>query len=77
MTAKKATALLGIAVVAAVAVLYVRSWTNPFVLDDVAKIEANPDLRLPFSLRNFVAPYSGEGGEARNDPSRPLAFMVY
>lgn len=77
MTAKKATVLLGIAVIAAVAVLYVRSWTNPFVLDDVAKIEANPDLRLPFSLRNFVAPYSGEGGEARNDPSRPLTFMVY
>lgn len=57
--------------------LYIPSWTNPFVLDDIAKIESNPDLRLPWSLGLFLYPYTKNAGELRNDPSRPLTFMVY
>jgi tetratricopeptide (TPR) repeat protein len=57
--------------------LFVPTWKNPFVLDDIQKIEANPDMRLPFSLHNFVYPYSENATEFRNDPSRPLPFMVY
>lgn len=77
MSVRNATVLLVIAVIAAVVLLYFPSWTNPFVLDDVEKIESNPDLHSPFELRHFFAPYTGEEGAARNDPSRPLTFMVY
>lgn len=74
---KRAAFLCAAAIVAACVLLYSPSWTNPFVLDDVAKIESNPDMPLPFSFRHFFYPYSESPGEARNDPSRPLTFTVF
>jgi tetratricopeptide (TPR) repeat protein len=74
---KAAAALCASAVGVFCVLLYIPSWTNPFVLDDVAKIETNPDLRLPWSLGLFFYPYTKNAGEFRNDPSRPLTFMVY
>jgi tetratricopeptide (TPR) repeat protein len=71
------TALLAAGVFAAAVLLFIPSWKNPFILDDVAKIEANPDMRLPFSLRHFFYPYSENSGEFRNDPARPITFMVF
>jgi Flp pilus assembly protein TadD len=57
--------------------LFVPTWKNPFVLDDILKIESNPDMRLPFRLHNFVYPYSDNTTGLRNEPSRPLTYMVY
>ena len=74
---KAAAALCATAAGFICVLLYIPSWTNPFVLDDIAKIEANPDLRLPWSLGLFLYPYAKNAGESRNDPSRPLTFMVY
>lgn len=74
---KRAAFLCALAIIAACVLLYWPSWTNPFVLDDVAKIESNPDMPLPFSFRHFFYPYAENSGEARNDPSRPLTYMVY
>jgi hypothetical protein len=71
------TVLLAAGIVAAAVLLFFPAWENPFVLDDVAKIEANPDMRLPFGFRHFFYPYSENSGEFRNDPSRPVTFMVY
>ena len=71
------TVLLAAGIIAAAVLLYFPAWENPFVLDDVAKIEANPDMRLPFGFRHFFYPYSENSGEFRNDPSRPLTSMVF
>lgn len=71
------TVLLAAVIFAAAVLLFIPSWKNPFVLDDVAKIEANPDMRLPFGFRHFIYPYSENSGEFRNDPSRPVTFMVF
>lgn len=57
--------------------LFFPTWKGPFVLDDLQKIEANPDMRVPFSLRNFVYPYAENATDLRNDPSRPFTYMVY
>jgi len=71
------TVLLAAGILAAAVLLFFPAWENPFVLDDVAKIEANPDMRLPFGFRHFFYPYSENSGEFRNDPSRPVTFMVF
>jgi tetratricopeptide (TPR) repeat protein len=71
------TVLLAAGIFAAAVLLFFPARENPFVLDDVAKIEANPDMRLPFGFRHFFYPYSENSGEFRNDPSRPLTFMVF
>ena len=71
------TALFAAGIFAVAVLLFIPSWKNPFVLDDLAKIEANPDMRLPFSVHHFFYPYSENSGEFRNDPSRPLTFMVF
>ncbi len=51
---------------------------NPWVLDDVAKIVENPDLRdlgrLPATL---IYPYTEHQLLNRNDPSRPVVFATY
>lgn len=65
------------AIIAATFLLYLPSWQNPFVFDDMAKIEENTDLRAPFKLRNFIYPYSEINTHVRNDPSRPLTFIAY
>jgi tetratricopeptide (TPR) repeat protein len=57
--------------------LYQVSWSNVFVLDDLTKIQENSDLRIPFEWHNFVYPYGENKMHFRNDPSRPLTFMIY
>jgi Tfp pilus assembly protein PilF len=52
-------------------------WSSPYVLDDLTKIEQNMDLRVPFSLHSFIYPYAEASMHFRNDPSRPLTYMVY
>lgn len=48
------------------------------MLDDLAKIQENPDLRVTeFSLQNFIFSYSHDRTFLRNDPSRPLVYIVY
>ncbi len=69
--------LVSAVIFAAAMFLFLPTWNNPFVLDDVQKIEKNPDLAVPFALKFFVYPYSGTNTEFRNDPSRPLTFMLY
>jgi protein O-mannosyl-transferase len=58
-------------------VLYQECWDNPFVLDDLTKIHQNTDLRGPFSLHSFVYNYGANKMHFRNDPSRPLVYMLY
>lgn len=54
------------------------SLSGAFVLDDGSKIVENTDIRqlreLPSKL---VYPYQGHAALERNDPSRPLVFLVY
>lgn len=58
--------------------LYQNCWDNPFVLDDLTKIMQNPDLEVTtFSFTNFMFPYPESTTQLRNDPSRPLTYMVY
>jgi cytochrome c-type biogenesis protein CcmH/NrfG len=58
--------------------LFHKSWNHPFVLDDVAKVEMNPDLRAPgLNLASFFQGYSQVDTHSRNDPSRPLTFFLY
>ena len=56
---------------AAAVLLFFPAWENPFVLDDVAKIEANPDMRLPFGFRHFFYPYSENSGNSATTPRDP------
>ncbi|MBS1985166.1 MAG: tetratricopeptide repeat protein [Bdellovibrionales bacterium] len=72
---------LGIVAVAAVGVFFVLfGWglNHPFLLDDLTKIVENPDIR---SLANIPAklvyPYHVYQVLQRNDPSRPLVFLLY
>ena len=71
------TVLLAAVVFASAVLLFIPSWNNPFVFDDLVKIEANPDMRLPFGLHHFFYPYSENSSGFRNDPSRPVTFMVF
>lgn len=57
--------------------LYQTCWDNPFVLDDLTKIYQNTDLQVPFRLENFIYPYANNKMYFRNDPSRPLTYMLY
>ena len=54
------------------------SLSGAFVLDDGSKIVENTDIRqlreLPSKL---IYPYQGHAVLERNDPSRPLVFLVY
>lgn len=62
---------------AAVAVLW-PSLGNPFVLDDVVKIVDNPDIRHLSNIPSrLVYPYAANPVWERNDPSRPLVFLVW
>ena len=63
---------------AATFALYVNCWDNPFVLDDLTKIQQNPDLQVTsFNLSNFIFSYPETTTQLRNDPSRPLPYIVF
>src|SRR5437868_2974593 len=71
-------AILSILIIFAAAIaLYAPSWSNPFVLDDMTKIQENSDLKVPFRIESFIYPYADNKMHFRNDPSRPLTYMTY
>jgi tetratricopeptide (TPR) repeat protein len=56
---------------------FCKSWSNPFVFDDIIKIQENADLKPGVDLwRTLVYPYDGGVSGLRNDPSRPLVTVV-
>lgn len=58
--------------------LFANSWSNPFILDDIVKIVNNGDLRNIERLGDtLVYPYGPVPTRNRNDPSRPLVYLVY
>lgn len=58
--------------------LFYSGVSNPFVLDDVAKIRDNPDLRVSsVGLSSFLFKYSNEHTHFENDPSRPVTYLLY
>lgn len=58
---------------------YSFSWNNPFVFDDVIKLQENADLKPGSSIiETLLYPYTQNATNMlRNDPSRPLTFLVY
>ncbi|MBI4317443.1 MAG: tetratricopeptide repeat protein [Chloroflexi bacterium] len=70
-------ALLFLVVLVAL-LLSVNSLSNPFILDDSAKIVGNNDIRnLDELAGKLVYPYQANQILERNDPSRPLVFLLY
>jgi tetratricopeptide (TPR) repeat protein len=60
--------------------LYGKTLHAPFVLDDVHKIQTNPDIRVERLSQVFsklVYPYAENPSFVRNDPSRPVTFLTY
>jgi tetratricopeptide (TPR) repeat protein len=60
--------------------LYGKTLHAPFVLDDVHKIQTNPDIRIERLSEVFsrlVYPYAENPSFVRNDPSRPVTFLTY
>jgi len=55
------------------------SWRNPFVFDDILKIQENADLKPGSSItETLLYPYTENTTQLlRNDPSRPLTFLIY
>jgi Flp pilus assembly protein TadD len=50
----------------------------PFLLDDHSKIVLNPDIRSLQGLwSKLIYPYGPAPVSTRNDPSRPLVYLVY
>jgi hypothetical protein len=59
-------------------VLFGPSWSNPFVFDDIIKIQENSDLKTEVSiLKTLIYPYQKNTTHLRNDPSRPLVYIIY
>lgn len=58
---------------------YSLSWNNPFIFDDIIKIQENADLKSGASIIDtLIYPYTQHSPNLmRNDPSRPLTFLVY
>lgn len=58
---------------------YSTSWNNPFVFDDIVKIQENADLKSGASIsETLLYPYTQHSPSLmRNDPSRPLTFLIY
>lgn len=51
---------------------------SSFIFDDIAKIRDNPDLRISrVDWNDFLHDYSEKRIVNRNDPSRPLTFLLY
>ncbi|MBS1971247.1 MAG: tetratricopeptide repeat protein [Bdellovibrionales bacterium] len=55
------------------------SWSNPFVFDDILKLQENSDLKPGSSIaETLLYPYTQNATNLlRNDPSRPLTFLIY
>lgn len=55
------------------------SWQNPFIFDDIVKIQENSDLKPGSSItETLLYPYQKNATNLlRNDPSRPLTFLTY
>jgi tetratricopeptide (TPR) repeat protein len=61
-------------------VLYGKTLHTPFILDDVHKIQTNPDIRIDHlsqALNKLIYPYALNPSFVRNDPSRPVTFLTY
>lgn len=69
--------LVGLLVLAVV-VVTLNALRSPFLLDDVTKIIENTDLRTLANIPGrLVYPYHEFQVIQRNDPSRPLVFLIY
>ena len=56
----------------------INSIHNPFILDDLSKIDGNPDIRSLTQLpAKLIYPYASHQILERNDPSRPVVFTLY
>jgi hypothetical protein len=66
--------LLGIATIG----LFANSWSNPFILDDLVKVVNNGDIRNIDRIGDtLVYPYGPTPTRNRNDPSRPVVYLIY
>lgn len=75
---KRAWWLAALGVVAATLALAWNGLGNPFLLDDVTKIIENPDIRRLANLpEKLLYPYHAYQVYQRNDPSRPLVYLIY
>ncbi|MBN1383694.1 MAG: hypothetical protein JW983_02270, partial [Elusimicrobia bacterium] len=62
----------------ATTVVYYNSLHVPFLLDDIAKIVNNPDIKNLSNLKTkLIYPYSKNKVYERNDPSRPVVYFTY
>jgi protein O-mannosyl-transferase len=68
-----------LAILLAGILFYSQSWNNPFVFDDIIKIQENGDLKLGSGiLERLLYPYTQNATNLlRNDPSRPMTFLIY
>jgi len=59
-------------------IAYHNSLNAPFILDDIAKIVGNPDIKQLGNIKTkLVYPYNKEFQSfERNDPSRPLVYLT-
>ncbi|MEW6557617.1 MAG: hypothetical protein AB1349_09715 [Elusimicrobiota bacterium] len=58
--------------------VYLPSFKVPFILDDIAKIVDNPDIRNFKNLKTkLIYPYSKKHVWERNDPSRPVVYLTF
>lgn len=60
--------------------LYGNTLHSPFILDDVHKIQTNPDIRierLSQAFSKLIYPYTENTSFVRNDPSRPVTFLTF
>lgn len=71
---------MALSLVVAGFLLYGKTLHAPFILDDVHKIQTNPDIRierLSQAFSKLIYPYTLNPSFVRNDPSRPVTFLTY
>ena len=67
-----------LALVAITLLVFARSWPNPLIYDDLLKIVENQDIRrLDLLPTTLIYPYDALASTWRNDPSRPLTYLIY
>ncbi len=67
-----------VALLAITVLVFVRSWPNPLIYDDLLKIVENQDIRrLDLLSTTLIYPYDALATTWRNDPSRPLTYLIY
>ena len=67
-----------LALVAITLLVFARSWSNPLIYDDLLKIVENQDIRrLDLLSTTLIYPYDALASTWRNDPSRPLTYLIY